>query len=91
MKHAVQAHGLSERRARRLIGMDRSSCRLGDGRESDASLRARLRDLVAERRRFGYRRLAWLLWRAGHAAATGRTESAKPIVGNSRPVTVGVG
>ena len=47
--------------------MDRSSFRLGDGTDDDAGLRARLRDLAAERRRFGYRRLAWLLRREGTA------------------------
>ena len=47
--------------------MDRSSYRLGDGTERDAGLRGRLRDLAAERRRFGYRRLAWLLHREGTA------------------------
>lgn len=44
--------------------MDRSSFRLVDGAD-DADLRERLRDLAAERRRFGYRRLAWLLRREG--------------------------
>jgi putative transposase len=47
--------------------MDRSSFRHGDGEETDGDLRLRLRDLAAERRRFGYRRLAWLLRREGHA------------------------
>jgi putative transposase len=61
VRHAVQEHGLSERRACRLIGMDRSSFRLGDGTDGDARLRGRLCALAAERRRFGYRRLAWLL------------------------------
>jgi len=45
--------------------MDRSSFRLGDGTDGDARLRGRLRALAAERRRFGYRRLAWLLRREG--------------------------
>ncbi len=47
--------------------MDRSSYRLGDGTESGAGLRGRLRDLATARRRFGYRRLAWLLRREGTA------------------------
>jgi putative transposase len=47
--------------------MDRSSFRLGDGTDGDARLRGRLCALAAERRRFGYRRLAWLLRREGHA------------------------
>ncbi len=32
----------------------------------DSLLRQRLRELAAERRRFGYRRLGWLLEREGH-------------------------
>jgi putative transposase len=47
--------------------MDRSSFRLGGGADGDAGLRGRLRDLAADRRRFGYRRLAWLLRREGTA------------------------
>jgi putative transposase len=45
--------------------MDRSSFRLGDGTDGDAHVRGRLRALAAERRRFGYRRLGWLLRREG--------------------------
>lgn len=45
--------------------MSRSSCRYrGSGRD-DTALRARLRELAAERRRFGYRRLHVLLVREG--------------------------
>jgi len=35
-------------------------------RPDDSLLRQRLRELAAERRRFGYRRLGWLLEREGH-------------------------
>jgi putative transposase len=58
-------HGLSERRACGLVGMDRASCRYVGQRGEDAGLRDRLRSLAAERRRFGYRRLGWLLRREG--------------------------
>jgi len=35
-------------------------------RPDDSMLRQRLRELAAQRRRFGYRRLGWLLEREGH-------------------------
>ncbi len=62
-----EARGLSERRACRLAGMARSSCRYAARRQEPAGLRDRLRDLAQERRRFGYRRLTVLLRREGWA------------------------
>jgi putative transposase len=64
-------HGLSRRRACRLIGISRSVAAREPKRERDhARLRERLRALAGERRRFGYRRLHELLrregWRANH-------------------------
>jgi putative transposase len=47
--------------------MDRSTLRYQGKRPDDAALRQRLRELAAERRRFGYRRLGWMLAREGHA------------------------
>jgi putative transposase len=56
----------SERRACGLVGISRSSARYcGQDHSEDAALRARLRELAAERRRFGYRRLHVLLLREG--------------------------
>src|SRR2546425_6082340 len=49
--------GLSERRACGLIGMHRGSWRYQRRERNEAALRARLRELAAERPRFGYRRL----------------------------------
>ena len=61
-----QAQGLSERRACRLVGMARTSCRYELRRPGQQEkLRARLRALAGERRRFGYRRLTVLLRREG--------------------------
>lgn len=60
-----RVHGLSQRRACGLIGMDVSSYRYRSQRADDGALRERLRALAALRRRFGYRRLAWLLDREG--------------------------
>jgi len=59
------AHGISERRACSLLGTDRSTVRYRSRRPVDGALRARLRSLAAERRRFGYRRLGLLLAREG--------------------------
>ena len=59
------AHGISERRACALLGADRSTVRYRPRKPVDEALRARLRSLAAERRRFGYRRLGLLLAREG--------------------------
>ena len=56
---------MSQRRACGLIGMDVSSYRYRSRRADDRPLRQRLRELAAIRRRFGYRRLAWMLEREG--------------------------
>ena len=63
--HLVEAHEMSERRACRVIGVDRSSARYRSTRPDDDDLRRRLKELAAERRRFGYRRLHVLLRREG--------------------------
>jgi len=67
MVQRVQAHyGLSERRACRLVGIGRSTLRYRSRpRPEEESLRRRLRELAAERPRFGYRRLHVLLRREG--------------------------
>lgn len=62
----VEQRGLSQVRACRLVGLNRSSLNYRPRRPDDALLRQRLRELAAERRRFGYRRLGWLLEREGH-------------------------
>jgi putative transposase len=63
----IERHGLSQRHACRLVGLDRSTLRYQRKRTDDTAVRQRLRDLAAERRRFGYRRLGWMLAREGHA------------------------
>ncbi len=63
----MERHGLSQRHACKLVGLDRSSMRYRCKRPDDSALRQRLRELAAERRRFGYRRLGWMLTREGHA------------------------
>ena len=63
-----QAHGFSERRACRLVGMARTSCRYERQLQGEEEkLRARLCTLAGERPRFGYRRLTVLLRREGWA------------------------
>jgi putative transposase len=63
----IEQYGLSQRRACRLVGIDHSIWRYQPRRADDSALRQRLRELAQERRRFGYRRLGWLLAREGHA------------------------
>jgi len=63
---AQQAHDLAERRSCQVLGFARSSQRYVRRRD-DTALRQRLRELAAERRRFGYRRLHILLKREGWA------------------------
>ena len=48
------------------MGIDHSILRYQPRRADDSALRQRLRELAQERRRFGYRRLGWLLAREGH-------------------------
>src|SRR5215475_14510022 len=63
--HLGQSFGVSQRRACRTIGADRASVRYRSTRPDDGAVRARLRELAASRRRFGYRRLHILLRREG--------------------------
>jgi len=68
--HACAVHGVSERRACRLLGVDRASMRYRSCRAVEADVRLRIRALARKRRRFGYRRLHVLLrregWRMNH-------------------------
>ena len=63
--HLRAEHAVSERRACQVLGAERSVVRYRSRRGDDAAVRARLRALAAERRRFGYRRLGYLLAREG--------------------------
>ena len=65
---------MSERRACRVLGVDRTSVRYQARRPPDVELRERLKSLAAERRRFGYRRLHVLLRREGHAVNRKRVQ-----------------
>ena len=63
---------MSERRACSVIAADRKMIRYRSCRPPETGLRARLRELANERRRFGYRRLFILLRREGEASGINR-------------------
>jgi putative transposase len=65
---------MSERRACAITAIDRSTVRYRSRRPDDAALRSRMRELAAERRRFGYRRLHVLLRREGLVLNRKRTQ-----------------
>jgi len=70
--HLQAAMGLSERRACRIVNADRTMIRYRSRRAPDTALRAQLRDLANERKRFGYRRLFVLLRQAGEPSGINR-------------------
>jgi putative transposase len=63
--HLEQVFEVSQRRACDVLGVDRTVVRYRSRRGHDGAIRERMRGLAAERRRFGYRRLHWLLGREG--------------------------
>ncbi|WP_086000132.1 IS3 family transposase [Novosphingobium sp. AP12] len=99
--HLQACHGMSERRACRVIDADRKSVRYRSTRD-DGVLREKLRDLANQRRRFGYRRLHILLRREGvminrkktqrlyreEGLAVRRRRSRKRAVGTRAPAPV---
>jgi putative transposase len=62
----IEQYRMSRVRACRPAGLNRSSLNYRRRRSDDSAVRERLRELAAERRRFGYRRLGWMLAREGH-------------------------
>ena len=73
--HLQSAYGMSERRACRVLGVDRTSVRYQATRPDDGTLRDRLKALAQERRRFGYRRPS--------VGAFLATNSMQPLAGSS--------
>jgi putative transposase len=63
---------MSERRACNLVAADRKMIRYRSRRPPDTELRARLRELANQRRRFGYRRLFIMLRDAGEPSGINR-------------------
>lgn len=70
--HLQAVMSLSERRACNVVGADRTMVRYRSKRPPDTALRARLRSLANQRRRFGYRRLFVLLRREGEVSSRNR-------------------
>lgn len=64
-QHVQEQWAYSERRACGLISVHRSTARYQVRGRPDGPIRARLRELAAEKRRYGYRRLHVLLRREG--------------------------
>jgi putative transposase len=62
---AMQERCYSQRRACSLVGLHPKTYRYASRRGDDGAIRARLRELASQRRRFGYRRLGLLLGREG--------------------------
>jgi putative transposase len=62
---AVGEKGYSQRRACGLVGLHPKTYRYASKRPGDEALRAKLRELASQRRRFGYRRLGLMLKRQG--------------------------
>ena len=66
MSYVEVQYQMSERHACRLVGLARSTRRYQSRKaERDAMLRTRLKELAAQRMRFGYRRLTAMLVRSG--------------------------
>ncbi|MBW4332389.1 IS3 family transposase [Stakelama sp. CBK3Z-3] len=65
--HLQKVFEVSQRRACAVLGADRTMVRYVSRRPDDTKARERIRELASQRRRFGYRRLHWLLCREGWA------------------------
>ena len=95
MNWAMKTKGYNQRRACALAGIDPSVYRRTSKRPADTALRARMKELASERRRFGYRRLHILLKREGWpplgrfsvqiaCRATGKLEETVPALPGRR-------
>ena len=65
--YVKETREVSERQACRALGIERSLVRYSFTRPPDTALRERMKALAAQRRKFGYRRLAIFLRREGFA------------------------
>lgn len=72
MAHAVEQHGISERRASKLVGIERMSYRYEPRPDHNAALREELATLARQKPRWGYRRLHILLEKRGVVATSQR-------------------
>ncbi|MCA1374329.1 transposase [Bradyrhizobium sp. IC4060] len=90
MAHLEDRMGLLERRACSIVGADLKMIHYCSRRPPDTELRARLRELANERRRFGYRRLFVLLRRQGEPSGINRIYREERLtVRKRRPPTSG--
>lgn len=64
--HLRAVHGVSERRARQVLKVDRSTVRYQSVGGDDAELREAIKRVSGERRRFGCRRIHVMIEREGH-------------------------
>lgn len=64
-KHVVEALGLTQRQACRLVSLWRSSFQYRSRRPDDAALRKRMREIAEQRKRFGSPRIGVMLKREG--------------------------
>jgi putative transposase len=62
---AIREKGYSQRRACGLVGLHPKTYRYASKRTGDEELRAKLRELASQRRRFGYLRLGLMEKRQG--------------------------
>jgi len=74
VRHVVETHGYYERRACKLMDIDRRTYRRVPAPDRNADLRIRLKELAEERRRFGRPRLLTLLRREGWVVNHKRVE-----------------
>ena len=63
--HVQAVHGVSKRRGRMVLGINRSLIRYVSHRPDQTALMLRIRDLAATRTRYGYVRITILLRREG--------------------------
>lgn len=74
VEYILKTHSLSERRACKLICLDRTSFRYKPVPDKNIEFRIRLRELAEQRRKFGVPRLHIMLRREGHLINHKRTE-----------------
>ncbi|MGK5595572.1 MAG: IS3 family transposase [Parachlamydiaceae bacterium] len=63
--NAIQLHGISERRACLLVGVNRATVRYKERRIEDGKLSDSIRAIAIEKKRFGYRRIHMVLKKKG--------------------------
>ena len=83
--HLLAAFPTSERRACRLVRLSRSRWQYRSRRTDDAPLRTRLKELAAERPRWGYQQLHVLLRREGYLAVRSESQEGASPLSRGRP------